>query len=176
MFIPIRGDHARTNKKWVALMSYKRVTTKQLTIEIKSESETNVETDVDLGHQDVAMLLVGQLLCHRCHQFFSGRKGGCSRGKRRASLPTPPHFSGANLLLVWGFGSCWCLSDGNFHPTDPRCLDEPPIDIIDWFTPPSIPGFPENNSSPLKIDRILTGSHQFLGASCWTLGSVVYSF
>ena len=112
MLIPIRRDHTETNKKWVAQISYKRATTKQLTIEIKSESETNVETDVDLGHQDVAMLLVGQLLCHRCHQFFSRRKGGCSRGKRRASLPTPPHFSGANFLLVWGFGSCWCLSDG----------------------------------------------------------------
>ena len=98
MLIPIRGERTRTNKKWVALIS---ATTKQLTIEIKSESETNMETDVVLGHQDVAMLLVGQLLCHRCHQFFLGEKEVVLMGIEWAPpSPMPPPHSKTSLKKI----------------------------------------------------------------------------
>ena len=110
------------------------------------------ETDVDLGHQDVAMLLVGQLLCHRCHQFFLGEKEAVLMGiegpppspktpsphqsvpekinllpKRRISLPTPPHFSGANSLLVWGFGSCWLMRKNQM-----ACLSSYRSQVFGW--------------------------------------------
>ena len=152
MFIPIQGDHTKTNKKWFALISYKRATTKRPTIEIKSESETNVKLTSTSVIRMLLCFLWGNSFVTGATNFFLAKRRLFwweSKGppplpktpsphqsvpekinllpKRRISLPTPPHFSGANSLLVWGFGSCWLMRKNQM-----ACLSSYRSQVFGW--------------------------------------------